>query len=500
MNIYTKKLFWKYTLGIFALLIIIGSFWYTSYLAKKIERDERQKLTLWAEAIQKKAKLVKYTGELFSELAEEERKKVELWAEATKKLASDDQVQDYTFVLRVVANNTTVPVVLTDDDFNVVSHRNLPVENPSRKQLTEIIEAMRASNEPIEIDIYRGRKNYLFYEDSRLFSELKQTMEDMIKSFISEIVINSASVPVLFLSGSDSSIISYGNIPKEVVESPDKLKGLMVEMSEQNEPITIDLGAKKSSFIYYQDSELLTHLTYYPFIQFGIIGLFILTAYWLFSQARKSEQNQVWVGLAKETAHQLGTPLSSLLAWVEILKDQPVDKSIVGELAKDINRLEVITDRFSKIGAEPKLDRKNVYNELVEATDYLKSRISNKVEIKVKQDETQVEAKLNSPLFNWVVENLCKNAVDAMNGKGLITISITDQSQFVYIDIADTGKGIPSSKVKTVFEPGYTTKQRGWGLGLSLAKRIIESYHFGKIFVKSTEPDKGTVFRIVLNK
>jgi signal transduction histidine kinase len=226
-----------------------------------------------------------------------------------------------------------------------------------------------------------------------------------------------------------------------------------------------------------------------------------LVAYLLFSTARRVEQNQVWVGMAKETAHQLGTPLSSLIAWVEYLKSKGLDPETSSEIEKDVKRLETITERFSKIGSVPKLDTVDLVKVLEDSLNYMKLRTSKNVAFSIDtNNEKEVFAQLNIPLFEWVIENLIRNAVDAMNGNGNITITLSDQTQFVYIDIADTGKGIPKSKYKTVFEPGFTTKQRGWGLGLSLTKRIIENYHSGKIFVKSSEIDKGTTFRIVLNK
>jgi signal transduction histidine kinase len=213
------------------------------------------------------------------------------------------------------------------------------------------------------------------------------------------------------------------------------------------------------------------------------------------------EQNQVWVGLAKETAHQLGTPLSALIAWLEYLKGKGLDPETAAEIEKDIKRLETITERFSKIGSVPKLDETDLVRVLNDSVNYMKMRTSKNVSFSiVPQNSKPIIALLNVPLFEWVIENLIRNAVDAMNGNGSINIVVSDQTQFVYIDIADSGKGIPKNKYKTVFEPGFTTKKRGWGLGLSLTKRIVENYHSGKIFVKSSEIDKGTTFRIVLNK
>jgi len=272
-------------------------------------------------------------------------------------------------------------------------------------------------------------------------------------------------------------------------------------MASQNQPIEVEFGDGTKSYIFYQESTLLTQLKYYPYVMFTIIGLFLLIAYLLFSTARRVEQNQVWVGMAKETAHQLGTPLSSLIAWLEYLRSKGLDPETAGEIEKDVKRLETITERFSKIGSVPKLDEVDVSKVLNDAVNYMKLRTSRNVAFSVeKASAGEIRAQLNVPLFEWVIENLIRNAVDAMNGNGEIKITVSDQTQFVYIDVCDTGKGIPKSKYKTVFEPGYTTKQRGWGLGLSLTKRIIENYHSGKIFVKSSEIDKGTTFRIVLNK
>ena len=221
----------------------------------------------------------------------------------------------------------------------------------------------------------------------------------------------------------------------------------------------------------------------------------------MFSTARNAEQNQVWVGMAKETAHQLGTPLSSLLAWIEVLRSKNVDPSVLSELSKDLSRLETVTERFSKIGSAPKLEQEDI-NEVIENTlNYLKTRLSKKVDFKhTTSNGKKVIASVNIPLLEWVLENIIKNGVDAIGGEGKIDIHVTDQSQFVYIDISDNGKGIPKNARKTVFQPGYTTKQRGWGLGLSLTKRIIENYHSGKVFVKQSEVGQGTTFRIVLNK
>ena len=273
-------------------------------------------------------------------------------------------------------------------------------------------------------------------------------------------------------------------------------------MRRQHEPIEILFANNQKNYIYYRDSDLLIQLRWYPYFQLAIIALFLVVSYLAFSTSRKAEQNQVWVGMAKETAHQLGTPLSSLMAWVEYLKTQlNTDQTHIPEIEKDLNRLNTITERFSKIGSAPALKKENIMEVLTTSVSYIRSRSSSKVEFTINNEQNyEVEAPMNVPLFEWVLENLFKNAIDAMSGDGSITINVLDQQQFVYIDITDTGKGIAKSKFKTVFKPGYTSKSRGWGLGLSLSKRIIEEYHDGHIFVKSSEINLGTTFRIVLKK
>ncbi len=500
MNIYSSKQKWKLGLFITAIIIIGISLWYTNTLVNKIAQEERRKVKLWADAIQKKANLVKYTNNLFDKMKADERKKVELWAEATRQLSLD--LTDYGFVLKVVSDNTTVPVILADDKGTPITSRNFDKEKENDKAyLKAQIEEMRAVQEPIAINIYKGQKNYLYYKDSKLFSELKNVLDDLIKSFISEVAVNSASVPVIVTDSTKENVTAAGNIDTLKIKDKTYLQTTIAAMASQNQPIEVEFGDGSKSYIFYQESILLTQLKYYPYVMFGIIGLFLLVAYLLFSTARRVEQNQVWVGMAKETAHQLGTPLSSLMAWLEYLKSKGLDEETSREIEKDVKRLETITERFSKIGSVPKLDYVDLVKVLEDSINYMKLRTSKNVVFTINAgNQEEVMAQLNIPLFEWVIENLIRNAVDAMNGNGAITITLADQTQFVYIDVADTGKGIPKSKYKTVFEPGFTTKQRGWGLGLSLTKRIIENYHSGKIFVKSSEIDKGTTFRIVLNK
>jgi len=499
MSLYSAKQRWKLALLIAALFIIGLSFWYSNYIVQKIREEERQKVELWSEAIRKRATLVAYTKQLFAELSENEQKKVSLWSEAMR-VITNDELDDYTFITRVIQDNTTIPMIVVDEEDKVLFWRNLSQEDPTPEELSQALGSMKARYDPLEVDIVDGESQFLYYQDSRLFSELKEVMGDLINSFISETVINSASVPVLLTDASQDSVLRAGNIDLESLEDPESLSSRLKEMVGKNAPIRVELGEGEVNYIFYEDSVILRQLRFFPYVQFMVIGLFLLIAYALFSTFRKAEQNQVWVGMAKETAHQLGTPLSSLMAWMSILEAQGVEQDTLNEMGKDISRFETITERFSKIGSKPELKGEDIHEVIQDAVDYLRPRISTKVELKLPEQKEEVIALLNRPLFGWVMENICKNAIDAMEGEGSLEVEISDEMQFVYVDITDSGKGIPASLHKTIFQPGYTTKRRGWGLGLSLTKRIIENYHRGKVFVKQSEPGQGTTFRIVLNR
>jgi len=487
-----------------AFAIVIASFWYTSNLSKNISIGEKQKVELWAKAVQKKASLVKFTKSLFEKISQGERKKAELFAEATRELSRGtdlSQDQGVSFVLKVLQENTTVPVILTDDHDRILTQRNL---DSAREKDPEYLRAqlaiMKNLYEPVEINVYKGLKQRLYHKDSRVFNDIKLVFDSLIKSFINEVAVNSAGVPVIYTNARQDSVIDLGKINPQEVNTPEKLRDKLDELASQNKPIEVDLGEGTKNYIFYAHSELLTKLKYYPYIQFGVIGLFLMIAYILFSTARKAEQDQVWVGMSKETAHQLGTPLSSLMAWNDHLLAMGVDEKIISEMQQDVKRLITITERFSKIGSQPVLSPENVNEVLFNSVDYLKKRTSRNVLYSLTLPDDTMHAQLSVPLFEWVIENLCKNAVDAMEGKGRIDIVVSGIPEELVIDISDTGKGIPKSRFKTVFEPGFTTKSRGWGLGLSLCKRIIETYHKGRIFVLKSEPGKGTTFRITLKR
>lgn len=329
---------------------------------------------------------------------------------------------------------------------------------------------------------------------------------------LQEIITANNTIPVI-LTSLEGIPEDYKNVPRaDKIDDSDLKNNFLVKevkaMKEQYEPIKVTLKDEVGNiygykFIYYKNSFLLSQLRFYPYVQLTVIGLFGVITFLVLNYLKRSEQNRVWVGMAKETAHQLGTPLSSLMAWSEYFKELfPDQKEVMLEFDKDIDRLSVITDRFSSIGSEPQMERKNIVTVIEEVTNYLQKRLPSKVIIQTTFfPDNQLFSKINASLFAWVIENLCKNATDAMDGKGKIEISIQKVNYGqIAIDVSDNGKGIQRGNLNQVFQPGFTTKKRGWGLGLALAKRIIEQYHQGKIFVKNSEINKGTTFRIYLNQ
>jgi two-component system, sporulation sensor kinase D len=498
MNLYSNKQRWKIFLLVVALIIAAVTLFYTNNIAAEIRKEEQLKVKLWSEAIQQRAELVNYTQQLFEELRQEERDKADLLANAYSVINDPPDGMDLTFITDFLWSNKTIPVLMFDQNNKLLFQVNVPNgNNMSKASLDSLKKVMAERNPPI---YFEEVNHTVYYNESKRFSELKEVMDDLINSFISETVINSASIPVVLTDSTQSKVLRAERIDTLTISNPEKLAAKLASMASQNDPISISLAESGTHFIYYEDSVVLTRLQFYPFVQLILIGVFLFSAYLVFSTFRKAEQNQVWVGMAKETAHQLGTPLSSLMAWTAILEGQGVEASTILELNKDIDRLNTITDRFSKIGSKPDLQEEDMTKVVQQAFDYLNPRISKKVAILVQEEDGPHIAKVNLPLFGWVIENLVKNAADAMEGVGSITAVISQEGNHICIDITDTGKGVPKSKFKTIFEPGYTSKKRGWGLGLSLTKRIVEEYHKGRIFVKRSEIGGGTTFRIMLQR
>lgn len=367
------------------------------------------------------------SNRLIKELTAQERERMEIWAGATKEIvnlanAEDDALgADIDFLLSIIERNTTIPVLLTDDDGNILQFRNFNL--PERQ------------------------------EDVLNILDLTETNQRFLR---------------------------------------EKLE----ELAEGVNVIHITIAPGFNQHLYYEDSILLKRLNYYPYIQLIVMLVFVGVVYFAVLSTKKAEQNKVWVGLSKETAHQLGTPISSLMAWMELLPEMGVDRDTVGEMNKDVQRLSTIASRFSKIGSVPKMELYDANDIVEKAYSYMSTRVSPRIKCQLQLCNDQLPVKACAPLFEWVMENLIKNAVDAMEGNGSITVTTSSEKNFAIIDVTDTGKGIPRKNFKTVFYPGFTTKKRGWGLGLTLAKRIIEEYHKGRIFVKWSMPGEGTTFRI----
>jgi signal transduction histidine kinase len=377
-------------------------------------RKQVWKISLLLLALTVGALSLLYTNRLVKAIATEERERIELWAEATRELATiEDTETDFSFILKVIQTNETIPVIVTGEGGTILYHRNLDKQRST---------------------------------DSLYLYKRLQTMK------------------------------------------------------AENEPIELELDEEQVQYIFYGDSFILKLLIYYPFLQLLVALLFIVIAYLAFSASRKAEQNQVWLGLSKETAHQLGTPTSSLMALAELLREQQIDPQTQLELEKDVQRLEKITDRFSKIGSKPVLEQVNLVEVIENGIEYIRKRFSREVSIKLVSPKSEILIPLNVSLFDWVIENLCKNAADSIEGAGNISIVIKENPGMVHVDVSDDGKGMPRALFKTVFKPGFTTKNKGWGLGLSLSKRIIEMYHGGKIFVLGSEQNVKTTIRIILYK
>lgn len=376
---------WKTLLALIAVVIVTGTIFYSRYLARKIAKDEKQK--------------------------------VEEWVQAGQSLITGSDSAEGRLAIFIMTQNKAIPIIWTDENDKIIDHINLDTAKAAHDKL------------------YLQRKLKLF---------------------------KSQHAPVIYTDPKDPS---------------------------------------KRSLYYYGDSNLLNEVRYYPLVQLGIVALFIIITIFSIRSNYRSAQNQVWAGMAKETAHQLGTPVSSLEGWVEMLKEKPESEKIAIELEKDVDRLRLVSDRFGKIGSTPHLEPTDLVKQINQMVDYMRKRAAGKIHFTVNNHGKDViTANVSPPLFDWVIENLLKNALDAMEGKGSITADITEEEKKVVIDITDTGKGISRKNIPLVFKPGFTTKKRGWGLGLSLSRRIIHLYHKGEIFVKQSEPGKGTTFRIVLKR
>ena len=499
-NLYTNKKRWKWALAIIALLLIAASLWYTNRLVKSIAEQETRQVRMWAAAMEQHAVMMQSTEEFFNKVSEQEQMRVDLLASAYRRLIDISSNENTAIYLDIIRNNISIPLVLIDEKDNILSSNNLPPEQEGKKTFDAEMKMAYSKFPPIKIEPGYGIVQWLYYNESLNYTELKAVLEGMIDHFMEEITLNSMGVPVIITNEDQTQILSFGNLDTLMMKDSSYVARQLEIMRNENEPLQIEFMNKGKATIFYRTTDLVQQTRYYPIIQFIVFALFLLVAYLLFSYARRSEQNQVWAGMAKETAHQLGTPLSSLMGWIELLKLQ--EEPFVGthEMEKDIERLQIVTDRFSKIGSVPVPEPTDINYLIRDTMDYLQKRFSKKFEFEINLPEGELIMPLIPSLFRWVLENLTKNAVDAMGDHGKITLDLIDDGDHIHIDLSDTGKGIPKSQIKQVFNPGFTSKKRGWGLGLSLAKRIIEDYHKGKIGVKSSVVGEGTTFRITLKK
>ncbi|NGZ90255.1 sensor histidine kinase [Psychroflexus maritimus] len=347
--------------------------------------------------------------------------------------------------------------------------------------------------------IKKEERNKMFIYSMALQSVNRADLKDSDINFELNILNRNENIPVVIYD-IYGEVVEVVNIDEAILDRPKALKRKLDKIRAENEPIELDLKDGNKQFLFYGNSSVLNKITYYPFILIVIIALLVTLVYFFYITSKSSEQNKLWAGMAKETAHQIGTPLSSLIGWLEILRAENVDPSYLEEMEKDIHRLNTITDRFSKVGSHVKLEKNDVVATTKLAAEYLKSRSSKLIQFKIDLPTEPVYVMLNEALFSWTIENLVKNAIDAMRGKGNLEIELARSEDCVKILIKDTGKGIPIKNFTKVFAPGFSTKKRGWGLGLSLAKRIIEDFHHGKIYVAYSEINKGTTFEIRLNK
>jgi signal transduction histidine kinase len=503
-DMYSSKQRWKVFLLMLALFIVGGSLVLSNYMVSKIADKETAKAKQWAQAIQKKAELVRFSQRTFVSLRAKERERMQLIVAAQKTLLNPSNLgvnQDVAFALSIINGNKDIPVILLDDRGEVSQYKNIWSDSIKEymvepSNMEELLKGMasqwKKANRYFTLEVFEGFNMTYTYDESATLKALEKQSDSLIQAFNKDLISDSRLMPVILVDSTKKHVLA-SNVSKSNAKVIKELKAY----GQRNEPIKIDLG-NQIQWLFYDQSPEVKQLRWFPYIQFGLIALVVLIGYLVFSTFRRAEQNQVWAGMAKETAHQLGTPLSSLSAWVDLLEAQEVDKEPLDEMRKDLIRLEKVTDRFSKIGSETKLETADVVLTVTQVLDYLRVRLSNKIDIRLEQPTVSYTVPHNIALMEWVIENITKNAVDAMEGVGTLTVRFEKEGAWIHIELEDTGKGLLPNQFKTIFQPGYSTKKRGWGLGLSLAKRIVESYHKGKIYVLRSELGKGTTFRISL--
>lgn len=495
------RIIWYVLLLGFALILI--SLWQVDVITKKLREEEIKQVEIWAKAISRKANMLKETKELYGKALELERIKMQRFIEAYKIIISLDENADLTspdlqFYTRIIMDNKDIPVIITDEFNNIQFSQNINFP-PNQKVLVGDLYKQFSRNKPLEYEVY-GMKFKLYYMESKIYMNLKSTIEEVMYSFFNDIINNGVSVPVLITDSTKRKILAYGNIDPHKLNKAN-FENTINSMLDDGKPIKFSLPNNDYGYILFSKNKTILILQYFPWVYFFFFVLFTILLYLVLKAIKTSERNIVWVGMSKETAHQLGTPISSLSAWSELLRNNEENVIICNEMDKDIQRLSVISQRFSHIGSIPDLKPIDIVSIIINMVEYMSARSSKNINFKYNiNPNLSIIIPSNQFLIEWTLENLFKNAIDAMDGKGEIDIELQNNEKNIFIDISDTGKGIPKTMYKKIFQPGFTTKKRGWGLGLSLAKRIVEEYHKGKIYVKNSSLGEGTVFRIELNK
>jgi two-component system, sporulation sensor kinase D len=492
ISLYQNKQRWKWLLVVFAALLVFLTVAYTQVIIDRIKVDEKAKVETWAQSIVRSAKSNQYIDSLLTLMRREEEAKARLMGKALMFLTTADPQTDFTFTFEFLKDNNTIPILLYDKNNRFVQGRNLPKGKENNREFADSLKSVIVKKyKPIEVS---GIGMKLYFDDSQLYKETERTLNELNRSFIDDQVVASSLAPIIILDDRTGALLHHARLNDEEVGDSVRLNQIKLA----NAPIRIVKPDGQPISIFYEDSLVLQQLRYFPIGQLLLVAVFLFISYFIFSTYRRAEQNQVWVGMAKETAHQLGTPLSSLMGWGALLESQNVPAAYIDELNKDVNRLQIITERFSKIGSAAELKEVDIRHTVQESLEYVKKRISSKIHVSAQVPSRTTTIAINEALFGWVIENLVRNAADAMEEEGSIEVLVGSELNKVIIEVKDTGKGIPKANWKTVFKPGYTTKSRGWGLGLSLVKRIVEEYHKGSIFVKQSELGKGTTFRIEL--
>lgn len=475
-------------MGVTVVMALVA-LWQVQRIAGQVRQSEEEKVRLWAAAVGQRNQMAAATAQFFQEAMLDEHRKMRLYTDILQSFNDPDLSTDLKFSLAYVnyiVDSSHTPIIISTSKDSIIT---VPQELAGQKLDGCLLEEYSV-NPPFHYRIW-GMPMTLYYKESEYFTRLREVLDGFTQSFLTDITQNSVLVPVVIFDSTYSHVIAYGNMDSIQLHT----------LRFNNDPIEINMPDGSQAHVHYSSTPLLRSLRWLPLFYMFIALVLVVVSYFLFRTARTAEQNRIWAGLAKETAHQLGTPISSLSGWVEYLHGKELTDEYAAEVGKDLQRLETITHRFSKIGSVPELREEDVREATLAAVAYLQSRTPRRVKFNVAFPEGEpFIAPLNSHLFQWVIENLCKNAVDAMEGDGTISITASQDARKIYLDISDTGRGMSTAVQKHIFDSGFTTKTRGWGLGLPLARRIMNQYHRGRLYLKYSVPGQGSCFRIVLKK